>query len=56
MNEYEARVWNAAIDAAAREYKRGISAIQSLKVRYAVTVEHVSPYHTNQEVKELDED
>ena len=55
MNEYEARAWNAAIDAAVGKYKEGVGAIQSLRVRYAVTVDHVGR-STKQEVVEIGEE
>ena len=49
MNEHEARIWNAAIEAAIREYKNGIGAIMSLRARHAVTVEHIGR-STKQEI------
>lgn len=54
MTEQEARAWNAGIEAAARAYKNGIGAILALKVRYAVTVDHIGTT-TKQEVIELEE-
>lgn len=54
MTPDQAQIHNAAIEAAAREYKNGIGAILQLKVKYAVTVEHISPYQTKQEVTEIE--
>ncbi len=36
----QAIIWNAAIDAAAMEYYKGIGAIRQLKKKFVVTVEH----------------
>lgn len=55
MNDSDARAWNAAIDAAVGKYKEGVGAIQSLRVRYAVTVDHVGR-STKQEVVDLEKD
>ena len=55
MNEYEARAWNAAIDAAIKAYPQGIGAIHSLRARHAITVEHVGR-STKQEVIDLGEE
>lgn len=54
MTPEQARAWNAAIEAAVREYHNGIGAIMALKARYAVTVEHVG-HSTKQEVIDLGE-
>lgn len=54
MTPDQAQIHNAAIEAAAREYKNGIGAILALKVKYAVTVEYISPYQTRQDVTEVD--
>ena len=55
MNEYESRVWNAALDAAIKAYPQGIGAIHALRARYAVTVEHIGS-STKQEVVDLGEE
>ena len=55
MNEYEARAWNAALDAAIKAYPNGIGAIHSLRARYAITVEHIGR-STKQEVVEIGEE
>lgn len=55
MTEQEARAWNAAIEAAAGKYKQGIGAILAMKVKYAVTVEHIGTT-TKQEVVDIDEE
>lgn len=54
MTEQEARAYNAGIEAAARVYKGGMGAILALKVKYAVTVEHIGTT-TKQEVVDLEE-
>jgi len=41
MTTDQAIIWNAAIDAAAMEYYKGIGAIRQLKKRLIVTVEHI---------------
>lgn len=50
MTPEQALIWNAAIDAAVDQYKNGIGAIKSLRKRFVVTVDHISPYQTKQEV------
>ncbi len=40
MTTDQAIIWNAAIDAAAMEYYKGIGAIRQLKKKFVVTVEH----------------
>lgn len=54
MTPEQAHIWNAAIDAAIKTYPQGIGAIRDLRVRYAVTVEHVG-LSTKQEVIDLGE-
>lgn len=46
----QAIIWNAAIDAAAMEYYKGIGAIRQLKKRLIVTVEHIGT-STKQDVE-----
>lgn len=50
-----AHIYNQAIEDALREYKNGRGAIAALKKKFVVTVEHVSPYQTKQEVVVSDE-
>lgn len=54
MTEHEARVWNAAIDEAVRQYKNGVGAIKQLKIPYVVVVEHVGTT-TKQDVVNLEQ-
>ena len=49
MNEHEAGIWNAAIDAALKSYPKGVGAIRSLRVRLSVTIDH-SEHSEKQEV------
>lgn len=53
MNEHDAAIWNAAIDAALREYKNGVFAIHKLRAKHVVTIEHIGR-STKQEVKEIE--
>lgn len=55
MTEHEARIWNAAIEAAVKAYPDGITAIRALRARFAITVEHIGR-STKQEVVEIGED
>lgn len=55
MTPEQARAWNAALDAAIKAYPNGIGAIRALRVRYAVTVEHIGR-STKQEVIDLGEE
>jgi len=49
MTTDQAIIWNAAINAAAMEYYKGIGAIRQLRKKFVVTVEHVGTT-TKQEV------
>lgn len=51
MNTETAMAFNAGIEAAVKEYKNGIGAIMALKKKFVVTVDHVSPYCTRQDVR-----
>ena len=50
MTPEQELIWNAAIDAAIDQYPKGIGAIKSLRKRLVVTVDHISPYQTKQDV------
>lgn len=54
MTPEQAQVWNEAINSALRAYQKGYGAIEALKVRYAVMVEHIGTT-TKQEVVDLGE-
>ena len=54
MTPDQAHIHNRAIDLAVAQYQFGIGAIQQLRVKYAVTVEHVGTT-TTQEVVDLDD-
>lgn len=54
MNPQEAHTWNAAIDAALSKYKEGKGAIKALRVKHAVTVDHIGTT-TKQEVINIDD-
>jgi len=41
MTTDQAIIWNAAINAAAMEYYKGIGAIRQLRKKFVVTVEHI---------------
>lgn len=55
MTPHDANTWNAAINAAIREYKNGIGAIKALKMKHAVTVEHIGTT-TKQDVINVGDD
>lgn len=55
MTPEQANAWNAAIEAAIKAYPQSIGAIRALRVKYAVTVEHIGR-STKQEVVEIGED
>lgn len=41
MNVEAATIWNLAIEAAVKEYPKGIGAIQELKKKFIITVDHI---------------
>ena len=51
MTPEQAHIWNAAIDQAAKTYPKGIGSIKALRKQFVVTVDHISPYQTKQEVR-----
>lgn len=53
MTPQEAEIHNRAIEMALKAYQRGKGAIKSLRVKYAVTVEHVGTT-TKQDVLRVD--
>lgn len=50
MTPEQALIWNMAIDAAAKAHHKGFGAIVALKIKFAVTVEHIGTT-TKQEVE-----
>ena len=53
MTPEQAHIWNAAIDAALRDYDGGRAAIRALRARQVVTVEHIG-LSTKQEVVDIE--
>lgn len=52
MTPDQAQAYNQAINDAVAQYKNGIGAIKALKIKQAVTVEHIGTT-TKQEVTEI---